>query len=79
MQKTELPPYKAFYTKLRSCNPLEAEYTDYVYLLRSGLTTERAIVKIKLSKPPPTVIEKYQYLQQIWKQEQLSSLKDFLR
>ena len=79
MQNTELPPYDAFYSKLRSCNPLEAEYTDYVNLLKSGLTTEQAVVKLKLSKPPPTGIENYQYLQQIWKQEQMSSFKDFLR
>ena len=78
MQNTELPPYDAFYSKLRSCNPLEAEYTDYVNLLKSGLTTEQAVVKLKLSKPPPTGIENYQYLQQIWKQEQMSSFKDFL-
>ena len=79
MQNTELPPYDAFYKKLRSSNPLEAEYTDYVNLLKSGLTTEQAVVKLKLSKPPPTGIENYQYLQQIWKQEQMSSFKDFLR
>ena len=79
MQNTELPPYDAFYSKRRSCNPLEAEYTDYVNLLKSGLTTERAVVKLKLSKPPPTGFEKYKYLQQIWKQEQMTSLKDFLR
>ena len=28
MQNTELPPYDAFYSKLRSSNPLEVEYTD---------------------------------------------------
>ena len=28
MQITELAPYDAFYSKLRSCNLLEAEYTD---------------------------------------------------
>ena len=28
LQNTELPPYDAFYSKLRSCNPLEAKYTD---------------------------------------------------
>ena len=60
MQNTELPPYDAFYSKLRSCNPLVAEYTDFVNLLKSGLTTEQAIVKLKLSKPPPTGIENYQ-------------------
>ena len=78
MQNTELPPYDASYSKLRSCNPLEAKYTDYVNLLKSGLTTEQAVVKLKLSKPPPTGIENHQYLQQIWKQEQMSTFKDFL-
>ena len=78
-QNTELPPYDAFYRKLRSSNPVEADYTDYVNLLKSGLTTEEAVVKLKLSKPPPTGIENYQYLQHIWKQEQMSSFKDFLR
>ena len=65
MQNTELPPYDAFYSKLCSCNPLESEYTDYVNLLKSGLSTEQAVVKLKLSKPPPTGIDNYQYLQQI--------------
>ena len=45
-------PYDAFYSTLRSCNPLEAEYMDYVNVLKSGLTTEQAVVKLKLSKPP---------------------------
>ena len=59
MQNTELSQYHCFYSKLRSCNPLEAEYTDYVILLKSGLTTEQAVLKFKLSKPPPTGIENY--------------------
>ena len=79
MQNTEFPPYHAFYSKLRSCNPLEAENTDYVNLLTRGLSTEQAVVKLNLSEPPPTGIENYQYLQQIKKQEQMSPFKDFLR
>ena len=79
MQSTEFPPYDAFYSKLRISNPLEAEYMDYVNLLKSGLNTEQAVVKLKLSKPPPTGIENYQYLQEIWQQEQVISFKDFLR
>ena len=43
------------------------------------MTTEQAVVKLKLSKPPPTAIKNYQHLQQIWNQEQMSSFKDFLR
>ena len=58
-QTTELPPYGVFYSELRSCNPLEAEYTDYASPLKSGLTTEQAVVKLKLPKSPPTGIEKY--------------------
>ena len=78
MQNPELPPYDAFYSKLRSCNSLETEYTDYVNLLKSGLTTEQAVIKLKLSKPPPTGIENYLYLQQIRKQEQMNSFRNFL-
>ena len=47
--------------------------------MKSGLATEQAVVKLKLSKPPPTGIDNYQYLQQIWKQEQMSSFKNILR
>ena len=78
MENTELPPNDAFYSKLRRYKPLEAEYTEYVNLLKRGSTTEQAVVKLKLSKPPPTGIENYQYLQQIWKPEQMSSFTDFL-
>ena len=63
MQNTELPTYDAFYSKLRSCNPLGAGYTDYANLLKNGLTTKQAVVKLKLSKPPPIGIEKNQDLQ----------------
>ena len=52
MQNPELPPYDAFYSKLRSYNPLETEYTGYVNLLKKGLTTEQAVIKLKLSKAP---------------------------
>ena len=49
MQNTKLPPYDDFCSKLRSCNQLEGECTDYVNCLKSGLTTEQAVVKSKLS------------------------------
>ena len=67
-QILELTPYDAFYSRLRSWNPLESECTDYVTLLESGLTTEQAVLNLKLSKPSPTGIENHHYLQQIWKQ-----------
>ena len=77
IQSPEPPQYDAFYSKRRSCNPLETAYTDYVTILKSGLTTEQSVIKLKRSKPPPTGSEKYLYLQQIWKQQQMNSFKDF--
>ena len=77
MQNRKIPSYDAFYSKLRSCNPLETEYTDHVNQLKIRLTTEQAVIKLQLSKPPPLGIENYHYLQQIWKQEQMSSFKVF--
>ena len=72
-------PVWGFYSKLRSCNPLETEIKDKVNLLKNERTTEQALVKLKSSKPPPTRVEYYQYLQQIWKQQQMNSVKNFLR
>ena len=48
MPKTELPSYIAFYNKLFSCKFLEAENADSVKLLKSGLTSEQAVIKLKL-------------------------------
>ena len=79
MQNKELLPYDGFYSKLRNCNPPETEHTDSINLLKSGLTTEQAVVKLKLSKSPPTVIENYQHLQQICQQGQMRSIKVFVR
>ena len=52
MQNTELLSNGAFYRELRSCNALDAEYTDYVKLLKSGLTTEQAVVKLNHQSHP---------------------------
>ena len=46
-----------------SCNPLEAEYTEYVNILKTGMTTDQRLTKLKLTKQPPAGIEIYQYRQ----------------
>ena len=77
MQNTELPPYHAFYCKFCSCNLLEAKHKDHVDLLKIGMTTEQAIVNLKLPKPAATVVDNYQYLHQNCKQQQNNSFKCF--
>ena len=45
MNNNELPPYDAFFSKLRNVNPLEKDYSDYQNLLSGGLKTEEALSK----------------------------------
>ena len=61
-------PIRHFHSKLRCWNHFEAEYTDYLNLLKKELTTMG-----------PTGIEKYQYPQQKRRQKQMSSVKGFSR
>ena len=79
MNNSELPPYDAFFSKLRNLNPQEKDYSDYQNLLGSGLKTEEALSKMKLSKPPPSGEENYKYLLDIWFNENMCTFKDFLR
>ena len=58
---------------------LEKNYSDYETLLSSGLKTEEALSKMKISKPPPSGEESYQYLLDIWNHENMCTFKDFLR
>ena len=41
--------------------------------------TEEALSKMKLSKPPPSSKENYEYLIDIWNQENMCAFKDFQR
>ena len=49
LNNSEFPPQDAFFSKLRNVNPLEKDYSDYQNLLSSGLKTEKALSKMKLS------------------------------
>ena len=79
MNNSELPPYDAFFSKLRNVNSLEKDYSDYQNLLGSGLKIEEALSKMKFSKPPPSGEENYQCLLDIWNHENMCTFKDFLR
>ena len=77
MNNSERLPYDAFFSKLRNVNPLEKDRSDYQKLLSCGLKTEEALTKMKLSKPPPSGEENYQYLLDIWNHEKMCTFKDF--
>ena len=65
VENTDLSPYDALCSKLRGCNPLEVEYTENVNLVKSEMTAEQAVAKLKLSKTPPKRVQNYQFLQKI--------------
>ena len=79
MNNSEFPPDDAFFSKLRNVNPTEKDYSDYQNMPSCGLKTEEALSKQKLSKPPPSGKENYQYLLDIWNHENMCTFKDFLR
>ena len=66
MNNKELPPYDSFFGVLRNSKPLEKDNNDFQNLVNSGLTTEQAVVKLRMDRKPPTGVENYLYLQSVW-------------
>ena len=79
MNNSDLPNYDEFFSQLRNVNFLEKDNADYQELLSFGLKTEEALSKMKLSKPPPSGEENYQYLLDRCNHENMCTFKDFLR
>ena len=69
--------YEAIHYKLRNCNPFEKEYLDYEKLICSGLTTECALAKLRLSEIPPSGPENFSHLQKLWEREKMQSFTEF--
>ena len=79
MNNSEFPPYDAFSSKLRNMNSLEKDRSDQQDLFSCGLKNKEALSKKKLSTPPPSGEENYQYLPDIWSHENMCTCKNFLR
>ena len=72
-------PLRRIFQQTSKREPPRKDYSDYQSLLSSGFKTEEALSKMKLSKPPPTGEENYQYLPDIWNHENMCTFKDFSR
>ena len=77
MNNKELPPYESFFSVLRNSNHLEKDYNDFRNLVNSGLTTEQAVVKLRMDRIPPTGAEIYSYLQSVWENYNMRFFSDF--
>ena len=79
MNNKKLPPYDSFFSILRNSNSLEKDYNDFQNLVNSGLTTDQAVIKLRMDKMPPTGAENYSYLQSVWENQNMQYFSDFLK
>ena len=59
MNNKELPPYDSFFGILRNSSPLEKCYNEFQNIVNSSLTTEQAVVKLRMDRILPTGAENY--------------------
>ena len=57
----ELPPYEAFFNKLRNNNPLDKDFIDYEKLRNSGLDEQQALKKLQIKNVPSSRLDNYNY------------------
>jgi hypothetical protein len=62
----ELPEYDSFHSDLKGANTLDLEFQNFVKNGREG-------------QKPPTGIENYEMLKQIWREQNMTSFTDFLK
>ena len=73
------PSHNEFFNRLRNRNPLDKAHSDYQNFVNSGCSSEEALKKHQVSSIPPTGQENYAFLQQVWKNHDMLSFKDFIR
>ena len=67
----ELPPYDSFFSVLRNINHLEKDFNDFQNLVNSGLTTDQAVVKLRMDRIPSAGAENYSYLKSVWEKNNM--------
>ena len=79
LHSTEMPPYEAFFSKVRNHNPLEKDFIEYQPLVNGRLDQQNALKKLRIQSIPPTGFKNYSYMKTIWEQHNLITFKIFLR
>ena len=79
LDETTLPPYETFYSTIKNCNVLEEEHTVFQKLVDQGTSEQEALQLLCLNCKSKTCPENYQWLQQLWTENQWSTFADFLK
>ena len=79
LDETTLPPYETFYSTIKGCNVLEEEHTAFQKLIDQEKSEQEALQILRLTSKPKTGPENYQWLQELWTENQWSTFADFLK
>ena len=79
LDETTLPPYETFYSTIKGCNVLEEDYATFQKLINQGKSEQEALQALRLPSKPKTGPENYQWLQQLWDENQWSTFADYLK
>ncbi len=78
LQETSLPPFDSFFSKLKNVNVLSEEYAIFERIYNQTGSEAAALKKLGVNSKPSTGEENYRYLQQLWIERGMKSMKDFL-
>ena len=79
LDETILPPYDTFYSTIKGCNVLGEEHAAFQKLVDQGKSEQEALQILRLTSKPKTGLQNYQWLQQLWTENQWSTFADFLQ
>ena len=79
LNEITLPPYETFYFTIKRCNVLEEEQAAFRKLNEQGKSEQQTLQILRLTSKPKTGLENYQWLQQLWVENQWSIFADFLK
>ena len=79
LDETTLPTYDTFYSAIKNWNILEEEYATFQKLVDQGKSKQEPRQILCLTSKPKTGPESYQWLQQLWTENQRSTFADFLK
>ena len=79
LDETTLPPYGTFYSTIKNCNVFEEEHTVFQKLVDQGKSKQEALEILRLTSKPKTRPENYQWLQQLWTENQWSTFADLIK
>ena len=74
-----LPNINSFYSKLKGVNVLEADKIAYEKMLANGFSSDEVKKKLGFKNVPFSKEQNYNFLQNIWKSEQMYTVEDLLR